>query len=180
MRGLLAALSFLFVLQGCQPGSVPVAVESGQYLEADKNRSMLITQLPFSDCPPVESAMLRLAESPDEWRELHARKGVIGDHVSAPAASDGMDFETHIGLLVMLGSRPTPGYALSLATSHVIMEADDIARVTFRVSRPEPGAIMGQVITYPCALIQLPRSGYRSIRVYFENDETGMMEITVP
>ena len=178
MRKVLVSLFFLIVMQGCQLGAAPTDIRTGQEPDTGKDGGMLVKQLPFNNCPPTDAAVLRLVKSLEEWHELHIRKEVVGAHDSA-TVSDSIDFETHFGLLVMLGGRPTPGYALSLIAPGVTLERD-VAKITFKVTGPEPGRIMAQVVTYPCALVRLPKLNYRSIQVHLENHEAGMLEIAVP
>ena len=177
---------FLFVLvmaQGCQSGAGIIAAapdgaeETGQFLVADGNTELPIEQLPFDNCPPTDTAGLRLVKNPGEWHQLR-RKNKVGEHAPL-TVNGGIAFNTHRGLLVMLGSRPTPGYTLSLVTPGV-MEEPDIVKIVFRVTEPEPGRVMAQVVTYPCALVRLPKLGYRSIQVHFKDQKSSMLEISVP
>jgi hypothetical protein len=82
-----------------------------------------------------------------------------------------VDFSRDGVLLVEMGQRGSGGYSVDLATERVSVQGHT-ARVTVHWTEPQPGAILPQVITSPCAFIVLARGDYRRIEVV---DETGRL-----
>lgn len=80
-----------------------------------------------------------------EWRTLWSA------HSSEPAPQ--VDFSRSLAVGVFLGSRPTAGFRVEI--TRVTIEGDR-AVVQFVERRPEPDAILGQVITAPFHVVTLP------------------------
>jgi len=59
-------------------------------------------------------------------------------------------------VLVALGTRPTPGYGISLQAAEA--PAHGTLRLPLQYRRPSPDAILPQMLTTPCAVIAVERS----------------------
>lgn len=68
------------------------------------------------------------------------------------------DLDRHWLLLVHQGRRPTLGYGVELADPP-LLPAPDGPVLQIRARTPQAGAAVGQAITSPCLLLQLPRGG---------------------
>ena len=92
-----------------------------------------------------------------------------------PAAPD-VDFEHSRVLFVYMGSQPTTGYGVEVAS----MERDGsaiLARLRFR--RPGPQDLNAFVVTQPYALIRFPRiSGAERLEI--RDDEDGRVLRVIP
>lgn len=64
----------------------------------------------------------------------------------------------HWLLLVHQGRRPTLGYGVELADPPLLPTPDGHV-LQLRARAPQAGAAVGQALTSPCLLLQLPRSG---------------------
>lgn len=66
-------------------------------------------------------------------------------------------------LVVSLGSKPTPGYGLSMSEAR--WYGYSTLNLTMAAEEPSDDAFMAQVITTPCAIIDVPAEGWDQIRV---------------
>ncbi len=88
------------------------------------------------------------------------RRLAVNDGAKPPV----VDFTRNAALLVNMGTRPTSGYALSLADNSARIVADRL-EVVLDWQSPPPGAVVAQVLTSPCLILRIPRDGFREIRV---------------
>lgn len=92
-------------------------------------------------------AGLRVADGPGEWADLWAGHGAGEvpevDHDEAWVA------------LVLLGERPTGGYAVVVEE---VRAGDDAYVVHAREREPEAGAVVTQSLTYPWVAVAVERS----------------------
>ncbi|WP_435104042.1 protease complex subunit PrcB family protein [Arhodomonas sp. AD133] len=84
-----------------------------------------------------------------------------GSLVDAGTA-DGLDWRSQAAVGVWLGERPTAGYGLSLADSR---QQGDRLELVVRRQTPPADAMVAQVITYPCLIVTVPRTGYSTLQV---------------
>ncbi|HYW91105.1 MAG TPA: protease complex subunit PrcB family protein [Gammaproteobacteria bacterium] len=99
------------------------------------------------------------------WQRIH------GTRRPPPA----VDFRRYGVVLVSMGRRPTGGYRLALAGGFLpVRHASASLRVNWIT--PRPGAARARLITRLCLLLQVPRGGYRSIRIV---DREGRVRATV-
>jgi hypothetical protein len=118
--------------------------------------------VPMTVAQGTDSSIIRAREvtvrTPEEWRTLWSA------HSSDPAPQ--LDFSRSIVVGVFLGSRPTAGFRVEItrATVH-----GDQAVVNFVEHRPDPDAILSQVVTAPFHLVTLP-STVRTVRFQQTDD----------
>lgn len=108
--------------------------------------------------------------------ELEAIRQQFGRYRLGPPTLPEVDFDRYGVLLVLMGKRPTSGYALALPERDAARIADGVARVTLEWRRPAPDALTAQVLTSPCAMVRLPRAGIERIEVY---DQSGDQRLSV-
>jgi hypothetical protein len=97
-----------------------------------------------------ESAQV-VVRSQSEWVALWGR------HMrtrTAPPPPPAVDFTTEMVVALFLGERPTGGYEIEVTQ---VERTDRGLAVRFRVKKPDPGAMLMQVLTQPFHLIELPR-----------------------
>jgi len=99
-----------------------------------------------SDSRITEARQVAIRSS-DEWQALWK------DH--SPQAEPPVDFSSSIVVGVFLGSRPTAGYRVDIIS--VTIESAT-AVVEYRERRPEPGALLAQIVTSPYHLVRIPGS----------------------
>jgi len=82
-----------------------------------------------------------------------------------------IDFTTNRVLLVRMGRKPTPGYAIQLHPEHCKI-SQDTAFISLRWSEPAPGSVLAQMITSPFILLKLEKQGYSSVNVMNQHGKT--------
>lgn len=95
--------------------------------------------------------------------ELRAALG-FGAVLGTPEPAPAVDFSNEAVLAVFMGQKRTAGFGLALHETEVAV-ADGRATLVVRFEEPPPGAMLAQVVTSPCLLLRLPRSGIREVRV---------------
>lgn len=65
-------------------------------------------------------------------------------------------------VLAALGQKPTGGYSVTLAGAEIV---DEQLVLSVKVQEPEPGMMVTQALTTPCAAIAVTASGWTGIRV---------------
>ena len=75
-----------------------------------------------------------------------------------PAA---LDFSREMVVGVFLGSRPTPGYGVTIVSAS---EEGNVLRVRYRETSPPPDAILAQVITFPYQIVAIPKSAATDVK----------------
>lgn len=83
----------------------------------------------------------------DEWQRLWAR------HAPTTDAPD-IDFDESTVIGVFLGRRPNPAFRVEITAAEAI---GDETVVTFIEHRPDPGAVVAQVLSAPFHVIQVDR-----------------------
>ena len=73
-----------------------------------------------------------------------------------------INFDTEHVILTALGQKPTGGFSITLAGSEIV---DDVLELQVDVQAPEPGMMVTQAITTPCAAIAVTASGWNDIRI---------------
>lgn len=73
-----------------------------------------------------------------------------------------VDFDREHVVLAALGQKPTGGYSVTLVSSAI---TDDTLELFVRVREPEPGMLVTQALTTPCAAIAVTASGWSDIRI---------------
>jgi hypothetical protein len=93
-----------------------------------------------------------VVRSQSEWVALWGR------HMrtrTAPPPPPAIDFSQEMVVALFLGERPTGGYEIEVTR---VERTDTGLSIRFRVKKPEPGAMLMQVLTQPFHLIKLPRA----------------------
>jgi hypothetical protein len=75
-----------------------------------------------------------------------------------PAA---VDFSKEMVVGVFLGSRPTPGYGVTIVSA---VEEGNVLRVRYRETAPPSDAILAQVITFPYQMVAIPKSAATDVK----------------
>jgi len=97
----------------------------------------------------VDSARRAVARSAEEWSTLWSQHA--GER-TRPA----VDFNREIVLAVFLGTRSSAGYSVEIVGAR---EEGGALVVTYRESRPQPGAVAAQVLTSPYHFVAVPKHG---------------------
>lgn len=95
---------------------------------------------------------------------------------SAGIKTPPVDFSQQSALLVQTGQKPTAGYGL-WPEQPVARLRGDVLEVVLDWQSPPPGAMVAQMLTSPCMLIAIPRTGYKTIRVL---DAAGQVRASTP
>lgn len=66
-----------------------------------------------------------------------------------------VDFAKESVVAVFMGSRPTAGYSVAILST---TEGGGALIVRYRETRPAPGAITAQVLTFPYHIVAIPKS----------------------
>lgn len=162
---------FILYLQGCKPGMNTMTNDDRP------GKELHIEGVTFHGCPTTNASRLDLVKSASDLKKLQPLKNVLGSGEPLEFTPE-IDFKSHLGLIVSLGARPTPGYTLALASPVATMNKE-LAIVSVKLSEPDPDRILPQVISYPCIFLALPNDSYQSIRVQFTNKNIEPLEIAV-
>ncbi len=84
-----------------------------------------------------------------EWARLWQRHDA-GDAGKRPS----IDFNRDMVIAVFRGQRPTAGYGVRITD---VRQTPDELQVHVRERRPDTGAVLAQVQTYPYVMIRLPK-----------------------
>lgn len=82
-----------------------------------------------------------------------------------------VDFSTHRVLAIAMGRKSTAGFSLGLIGEQAEL-LGDTAQIHAQWNEPSKGAIVAQMLTSPCLLIELPIGDYTQILVKDQNDRT--------
>lgn len=161
-RLILCGLCILWIMTGCATetpqaesvSSVPVAVlfSGNQCGGPDPLFSAVWIAAP-SDAPPLHLAKIGGNGGKLQW-----------------------DPENEGAVWVRMGRRPTGGYGLSLLSA-MARVADGAASIRIEWREPPPEMFVAQVITSPCLILKVPRSGIRVVHI---EDQDGVERASVP
>lgn len=73
-----------------------------------------------------------------------------------------VDFDREHVVLAALGQKPTGGYSVTLVSATI---EDDILELSVRIREPQPGTMVSQVLTTPCAAIAVSATGWSDILI---------------
>ena len=79
-----------------------------------------------------------------------------------PAPSYTWDPAVEGALLIHMGTRPTGGYSIELASPTAKVHKA-VATILINWIEPEPGSFVTQALTAPCLLLKIPRQGIEKI-----------------
>ena len=103
----------------------------------------------------IDSARQVVVRTQAEWETLWR------EH-SPDTARPQVDFRTDMVLALFLGSRPTPGYAVNIAS---VTNVGDGLIVRYRETKPPPGSVSIQVLTFPYHMVLISQ---RAGRITFD------------
>ena len=83
----------------------------------------------------------------EEWQTLWSSH-------SPTAPAPAVDFAQSVVVGVFLGARPTDGFSVEITS---VREEDNGLLVEYCERRPDPAALVGQIVTSPFHLVTLPR-----------------------
>jgi hypothetical protein len=97
------------------------------------------------------------------------RLASAGDLAAAFASELGgeapaLDFAKDAVVLVAAGRKPTAGFGVELAAPKAPAKGG-VAALQIRLTRPDPAALVAQVVTSPCLVVRLPREGLTEIQI---------------
>ena len=72
-----------------------------------------------------------------------------------------VDFSEEMVVGVFLGSKPTPGYGVTIVSAS---EEGNVLRVRYRETSPPSDAILAQVITFPYQIVAIPKSAATDVK----------------
>ena len=125
----MTAILFAMLMQAASP--VPMrAVAKGVVSQVDAPRQVVV----------------RTAE---EWARLWSGQSL--DATTPPA----VDFSKEMVVAVYLGSRPTAGYSVDIAS---VGEEGGKIVVKYRETKPQRGMMLAQIITSPFAVVAVPKA----------------------
>ena len=79
-------------------------------------------------------------------------------------------------VLVSAGQRPTAGHAVELASPKAAAHGK-VGALRVRITRPDPTALVAQVVTSPCLVVRIPREGLSEVKVL--EDESLLATVTL-
>lgn len=100
---------------------------------------------------------------------------LLGRSVGASVDLPQWDPAVYGAVLISMGTRPTGGYGIELASSTAKVE-DGIAVIQVHWRQPSPDMFVAQVITSPCLLLKLPKTGIHTIHI---QDQEGRIQARV-
>jgi hypothetical protein len=102
----------------------------------------------------VEDAKQVLARSGAELRVLWQQHAP-----DRPAPS--IDFSKEMVVAVFMGSRPNAGFSTAIVSATA---AAGVLIVRYSETRPKPGAIAAQVLTFPYHIVAIPKADVRDVK----------------
>lgn len=124
----------------------------------------------------VDHAEARASHIPDAVSFARVIERLRRAASSAAIKMPPVDFARNEALLVQMGQKPTAGYGL-WPEQPVARLRGEVLEVVLDWQSPPPGAMAAQVLTSPCMLIAIPRTGYKTIRVL---DAAGQVRASTP
>lgn len=103
----------------------------------------------------------------DSAEDLEPLLGVSGQNLSTRLVRE-VDLASEHLVFVTLGQRPTAGYSVSLDKAHISGNTLSLDMLT---KQPEPGMMVAQVITSPCAVLAVPGVEWGQVRVVGISDK---------
>lgn len=118
-----------------------------------------VVETRFSEQCALASAepALRLFNNANDWQAFKVQAPL-------PAFGRRTDWRRQDVLVFTIGTRPTPGYTLSLKTSR-LRHSDRTLLLEVSEQTPAADAFLPQMLTQPCLAFMLRRSNWRQIQV---------------
>ncbi len=157
---LISSLSAIVVLGACgsglnQPATEPMAAQ---------------VLYRGSRCPATQPGIQVLSDAASwaEWQRQQ-RQPVFSASEEPDAAAADLDFGQVSVIVISMGQKPTPGYAVELPEGSVTLQGTTLTISTIWTQPPE-GAILAQVLTSPCIAIAVATTQYDTVKI---NDQHG-------
>jgi len=83
---------------------------------------------------------------------------------SAPEWVESVDFSNYGILFVHMGRQPTGGYFLEYVPGHAYISGET-ATVVLKWMTPDPAAMVTQMVTTPCMMLKMPKTGFNRIEI---------------
>lgn len=147
-----AALLSILGFVGCN-----AVEEAAQESGVGSLRQLMATPYCDSSAPQRSSWLEDEQALRRQWNRLH------GHRVELPPVP-AVDFAVDTIVLLEMGSRPSAGFGLDLATTRLTQQ-NGTQVVTINWREPAPDAMVAQVLTSPCLMIALPSSTRGPIEV---------------
>ncbi|OEY65269.1 protease complex subunit PrcB family protein [Marinobacter sp. X15-166B] len=143
----IAALATLTVIAGCATSRTET-----------RSGAPLARQLTASNHCGLTAPGLVYLSTPAGVRHLADLSG----QTLALGPLEQLDFSREHLVLVALGQKPTGGYGVTLAQA--VIESGEL-RLTVSVHQPEPGTMVTQALTTPCAVVAVTADDWRKLVV---------------
>ena len=130
-------------------GEEPAVPRAGEQARLEEVPEPPPTATAFPSCELPE--MTAVVTSEAEWRRLHALMFACTSQRPEPPP---VDFARDMLLVLSTGMRPTGGYAANIP--HVERDGATLT-VGAAETRPGPGCVTTQSLTYPVAIARVPR-----------------------
>ena len=102
----------------------------------------------------IEDARQVLVRTDAEWTQLYRQH-----NFDKPAPK--IDFSKEMIVAVFMGSRPTAGFSTAIVTATA---AKGALIVRYSESRPSPGTITAQVLTFPYHIAAIPNADVKDVK----------------
>lgn len=124
-----------------------------------------------SHCPATQPG-IRVIHDATSWAEWQRQRQQMFFSASSElkdAAAD-LDFGLVSVIVISMGQKPTPGYAVDVPEGSVTLQGTSLTISTVW-HQPSEGAILPQVITSPCVAITVPTAQYSTVKVENQNGD---------
>ena len=145
----------------------------GKKPETDNTPRAISVEVLYRDqqcgLPQAQTRWLRTQpEYHSLFREL--RQSYMGDQALPPP----VDWSEYGVLLVAMGQKNTGGYGLALDGAGAAL-SDGVLGITLQWREPQKGMMVTQVLTSPCILLKVPKSGFDRIEI---KDQSGAIRLS--
>jgi hypothetical protein len=152
------SMAFMHRRPGCVAVAACIFLASSAFVTAQRDSSTFRT-IERGSQSSIDSARQVVVRTPAEWAALWHNHNY--DKASPP-----VDFNREMVIGVFMGSRPTGGYSIQIVS---VAERDGKLVVGYRETRPKPGAMTVQILTFPYHLVAVPK--YAGEVVFERNDQ---------
>lgn len=126
------------------------------------------TVLSYDQCQGIDAGLTRV-----DYAQVAGIRGSTLLDMSRPEPEAGND--DLLLIAVSRGRQPTPGYGFTLEEAR---RRNGTAMISLGWRTPESGAVLPQVLTHPCLVVGLPRSGIERVEaVDSSGTELGSLDL---
>jgi len=144
--------------------SITVSLSACSSVGMDKGSVSEVRQITQSDHCGLTGPGLAYVDSADDLESL---LDVTGQNLSTKMIRE-VDLDSEHLVFVTVGQKPTAGFSIALDKAR--FSGDKLA-LDMLARKPEPGMIVAQVITSPCAVVAVPGIEWRRIEVFGITDK---------